>query len=91
MTGFGRSAGTIGKYSWNWETKSVNGKGLDIKCRLPHGMEDLELKAKHLASQKFSRGNVNLNLSSLSIPKLILLHFSSEKIHPHPVSKLPLI
>ena len=63
MTGFGRSAGSFGKFSWNWETKSVNGKGLDIKCRLPHGLEDLDLKARKIAGQKFSRGNINLTLS----------------------------
>jgi len=63
MTGFGRSAGSFGKFSWNWETKSVNGKGLDIKCRLPHGLEILDLKARKIAGQKFSRGNINLTLS----------------------------
>ena len=63
MTGFGRSAGSFGKFSWNWETKSVNGKGLDIKCRLPHGLEDLSLKVRELAGKKFSRGNINLTLS----------------------------
>ena len=63
MTGFSRSAGTSGKYSWNWEVKSVNGKGLDIKCRVPPGLEDLDVKARDLTAKIFSRGNIILSLS----------------------------
>ena len=63
MTGFSRSAGTGGKYSWTWEVKSVNGKGLDIRCRVPPGLEDLDVKARGLAANMFNRGNINLSLS----------------------------
>ena len=42
MTGFARSEGTVGRYRWAWELRSVNGKGLDIRMRLPQGMESFE-------------------------------------------------
>ncbi len=34
MTGFARSHGISGPYSWTWEIKSVNSKGLDMRLRL---------------------------------------------------------
>ena len=37
MTGFARGHGVNGTYSWAWELKSVNAKGLDLRLRLPPG------------------------------------------------------
>ena len=37
MTGFARSQGSAGNYHWVWELKSVNGKGFDLRLRLPQG------------------------------------------------------
>jgi uncharacterized protein YicC (UPF0701 family) len=37
MTGFARSHGASGPYSFEWELKSVNAKGLDVRVRLPQG------------------------------------------------------
>ena len=42
MTGFARSAGTVGGLSWAWELRSVNGRGLDVRLRLPSGFDALE-------------------------------------------------
>ncbi len=42
MTGFARTEGHEDDISWTWEVKSVNGKGLDVRCRLPAGFESLE-------------------------------------------------
>ena len=39
MTGFARADGRHAHYAWQWEIKSVNGKGLDVRCRLPNGMD----------------------------------------------------
>jgi len=63
MTGFARSSGGTGPYSWTWEAKSVNGKGLDIRCRLPQGLDELDVIARGKAGKTFSRGNVSLHLS----------------------------
>ncbi len=63
MTGFARSEGTSGRYRWAWELRSVNGKGLDIRMRLPQGMEGLEPEIRHLLSQYLTRGNVQVGLT----------------------------
>ena len=42
MTGFARSHGASGPYAFEWELKSVNAKGFDLRLRLPPGWDDLE-------------------------------------------------
>ena len=63
MTGFGRSAGVHGETSWHWEVRSVNGRGLELRFRMPSGLEGLEIKARSLAQEILARGNCTLNLA----------------------------
>jgi len=63
MTGFARSHGTSGSYAFEWELKSVNAKGFDLRVRLPPGWDDLEAFAKKRAAEVLSRGTVYANLS----------------------------
>ncbi len=63
MTGFARCEGTSGRHRWAWELRSVNGKGLDIRMRLPQGMEGLESDVRRLLSQYVTRGNVQVGLT----------------------------
>jgi uncharacterized protein (TIGR00255 family) len=63
MTGFARSEGTSGRNRYAWELRSVNGKGLDIRLRLPPGLERLEPDVRRLISEKFSRGNLQATLT----------------------------
>lgn len=63
MTGFARSEGAIGRHHWTWEIRSVNGKGLDVRLRLPPGLEALENEARRLVSAQVSRGNLQVTLS----------------------------
>lgn len=65
MTGFARSEGIAlnGSLSWVWELRSVNGKGLDVRLRLPPGLDELEPKIRKAAAESLARGNVSLNLS----------------------------
>jgi uncharacterized protein (TIGR00255 family) len=65
MTGFARADGHEGACSWTWEARSVNGKGLDIRCRLPVGFEVLDAKVRGLARGRFKRGNLTLALNLL--------------------------
>jgi uncharacterized protein (TIGR00255 family) len=63
MTGFARSHGASGPYTFEWELKSVNAKGFDLRLRLPPGWDDLEAFAKKRAGEVLSRGTVYANLS----------------------------
>ena len=62
MTGFARKEGQSGPFEWVWEIRSVNGRGLDIRLRLPNGMEELEAHIRTLAPKLFSRGNIQVSL-----------------------------
>ncbi|MGK6312759.1 YicC/YloC family endoribonuclease [Neorhizobium sp. DT-125] len=63
MTGFARSEGSSGRNRFAWELRSVNGKGLDMRLRLPPGLERLEPDVRRLISEKFSRGNLQATLN----------------------------
>jgi uncharacterized protein (TIGR00255 family) len=65
MTGFARSEGLAlsGTLSWVWELRSVNGKGLDVRLRLPPGLEALEPKVRQAAADRLARGNINMTLT----------------------------
>lgn len=63
MTGYARAEGRDAQTTWLWEAKSVNGKGLDVRCRLPHGMDGIEIAARELATRILKRGNVQLSLT----------------------------
>jgi len=62
MTGFARAEGALGARRWAWEVKSVNGKTLDLRFRLPPGLDGIELPARQAAQRRFKRGNLTLNL-----------------------------
>jgi len=57
MTGFGRAEGAEGAYRWRWELRSVNGKGLDCRFRLPSGFEALEPRFRDTLGKHIRRGN----------------------------------
>ena len=62
MTGFARVDGSEGGYSWTWEVKSVNSRGLDMRFRLPPGFDAVEASARVVAAKKLARGNLSVNL-----------------------------
>ncbi len=49
--------------SWQWEVKSVNARGLDIRIRLAPGAEALEVPVRNAVGETFSRGSFNINLT----------------------------
>lgn len=63
MTGFARASGEHDGVAIGWELKSVNGKGLEPRLRLPSGYERLEQKVRQAVSRRFSRGNIQAALS----------------------------
>jgi uncharacterized protein (TIGR00255 family) len=63
MTGFARAQGQDGKRQWVWEARSVNGKGFDLRCRLPSGLDGVEFAAREATAKRFKRGNLNISLN----------------------------
>jgi uncharacterized protein (TIGR00255 family) len=63
MTGFARAAGQMDDIGWQWEIKSVNGRGLDLRIRLAPGSESLEVATRAALAEKFSRGSFSVNLT----------------------------
>ena len=64
MTGFARVSGSHGPWRFGWEVRSVNGKGLDLRLRLPPGFEALESDVRSRTGQMLSRGSVAANLTA---------------------------
>ena len=63
MTGFARSERSGAYGSVSVEARSVNGKGLDVRLRLPQGLDAVENPIRELAKQRFNRGSVSLTVS----------------------------
>ncbi len=62
MTGFARQEGGDDVMTWVWEVKSVNGRNLDLRLRLPQGFEALEAEVRKLVPEHLARGNVQIAL-----------------------------
>jgi uncharacterized protein (TIGR00255 family) len=78
MTGFARSHGASGPYVFEWELKSVNAKGFDLRLRLPQGWDELESFAKKRATELLSRGTVYANLSVKRTDSLSIVRINEE-------------
>src|SRR5919109_3158404 len=68
MTGLARAEGVDAPdmhpgLHWAWELKSVNGRNLDVRCRLPPGFEVLESVARAAVAERFKRGSVSMTLT----------------------------
>ncbi|MBV9331968.1 MAG: YicC family protein [Alphaproteobacteria bacterium] len=63
MTGFSEVQGGLDGARWRWEVKSTNGRGLDLRLRLPPGLEGLEPAARALAAERFRRGSIQATLT----------------------------
>ncbi|MBN2630573.1 MAG: YicC family protein [Rhodobacteraceae bacterium] len=62
MTGFAARKGQGAGFTWAWDIRSVNGKGLDLRLRLPDWVDGLELALRAELQKALSRGNVSLSL-----------------------------
>ncbi len=63
MTGFARGEGGNSNFSWSWELKSVNGRNLDQRYRMPSGHEELETRLRALVTKALARGNLQCSLT----------------------------
>ncbi len=63
MTGFARTDGHADGLSWAWEVKSVNGRALDTRFRLPPGFDGLELALRASLAKHLKRGSISASLT----------------------------
>lgn len=68
MTGFGRhtltfTPGNGAETRISWEIRCVNGKGLDARFRIPHGLDDLEQLLRASLGRVFARGSFQVSLT----------------------------
>ncbi len=62
MTAFASRSGSLGPVGWSWDLRGVNGRGLELRLRLPDGVEGLEAEARKRLAAALTRGNVTLAL-----------------------------
>ena len=66
MTGFAQRDGSLalaaGEARWSWDIRAVNGRGLDLRLRLPDGVEGLEPAVRAALGAALARGSVSLSL-----------------------------
>jgi uncharacterized protein (TIGR00255 family) len=78
MTGFARSHGASGPYTFEWELKSVNAKGFDLRLRLPPGWDDIEAPARKRAGEMLVRGTVYASLSIKRTKTVVQVRINEE-------------
>ncbi len=62
MTGFARADTELGDLRFVWEIKTVNSRGLEMRLRLPPGLDRLDPEIRRLARDHLSRGSCQLSL-----------------------------
>lgn len=63
MTGFASLDGETDGTSWQLDARSVNGRSLDVRVRVPPGMERLEATIRAAITKAFKRGSISVSLS----------------------------
>lgn len=62
MTGFATRSADVGPFRWTWDIRSVNGKGLDLRLRVPDWIDGLEAAIRPMAAAHAKRGNITLSV-----------------------------
>jgi uncharacterized protein (TIGR00255 family) len=62
MTGFASATGSLPPHSWSWDLRSVNGKGQDLRLRVPDWITGLEAGLRKKLADRTARGNITLSL-----------------------------
>ena len=62
MTGFAARRGAGAGFDWVWDLRSVNGKVLDLRLRVPDWVDGLEAALREALQKALARGNVSLTL-----------------------------
>lgn len=62
MTAFATRRGEADGAAWTWEMRGVNGRGLDLRLRLPEGVGGLEQIVRADLGKVLARGSVTVSL-----------------------------
>ena len=62
MTAFASRTGQSDTAQWHWEMRGVNGRGLDVRTRLPEGLERLDQTLRTALGKALHRGTVTVTL-----------------------------
>lgn len=80
MTGFASGQGSRLAHQWTWELRSVNGKGLDLRLRVPDWIEGLEAGLRARLAKAVNRGNVTLTLRLQAEEQAAVLHLKQAQL-----------
>lgn len=80
MTGFARAAGNDAQWRWAWEARSVNGRGLDLRLRLPPGLDRLDQAARAATTKRFQRGSISLTLTLERVQAAVPLRLNRQRL-----------
>lgn len=61
MTGFGSVQGSVDNLSWSGDIRSVNGRSLELRLRLPE-FDGLESEVRKRLQKRLARGNVTVQI-----------------------------
>lgn len=62
MTGFASATGAAPGFRWTWELRGVNGKGLDLRLRIPEWIDGLEQGLRTAVTRDVRRGSLTMSL-----------------------------
>lgn len=63
MTGYGKGRASAGGETLGAEVRSVNGKGLEVRLRVPQDLAELEASLRERVSSQVSRGRVDVAIA----------------------------
>jgi uncharacterized protein (TIGR00255 family) len=81
MTGFARIDGAEDGYNWVWELRSVNSRSLDVRLRLPSGMDHIETGLRKIIAERLTRGNISASLTLQKPPSRQEVLINSEVLN----------
>ena len=64
MTGFGRAEGALGDWAWTIEARSVNGRTLEVRSKVPPGFDGLDRQIREAAQHRFQRGQLGVTIQA---------------------------
>ncbi len=63
MTGFARSDGNLDSFWWHWEIRTLNSRNLDIRLKIPSGVERIEQHVREACGRRLRRGHCQVSLN----------------------------